>query len=303
METEVNLAAGAEKSLGLRSPCGSAGKESACNTGDLSSIPGLGRSPGEGKGYPLQYPGLENSMNCIVPGVAKSRTRLSDLLHFTSLPERRGARPVHTTWRVSLCTLDLDMHAGKQGGPRGFSARETSSNGWWVEEMRGWQEENPLGGASGEDPQAWGAGQPTLGALGWDPAGSTWRSSHTRGPAGGRGCSQPRLHPDTPEKADLRSRVERPGSQVARGGEGLRHWLTEELQPCSEGPTPVPPRPQHSVHLPGLRPRTSFPRKAQTQMRPVLLRGLLPEVLQALLRVGGVFLSFGRPLIACRPPC
>ena len=50
--------------LGL--PCGSAGKESACNAGDLSSIPGLGRSPGEGKGYPLQYSGLENSMECIV---------------------------------------------------------------------------------------------------------------------------------------------------------------------------------------------------------------------------------------------
>ena len=42
-------------------PCGSAGKESACNAGDLSSIPGLGRSPQEGKGYLLQYSGLENS--------------------------------------------------------------------------------------------------------------------------------------------------------------------------------------------------------------------------------------------------
>ena len=44
-------------------PCGSAGKESACNVEDLGSIPGLGRSPGEGKGYPLQYSGLENSMD------------------------------------------------------------------------------------------------------------------------------------------------------------------------------------------------------------------------------------------------
>ena len=59
-------------------PCGSAGKESACNVGDLGSIPGLGRSPGEGKDYPLQYCGLENSMDCIVHGVAKSWTRLSD---------------------------------------------------------------------------------------------------------------------------------------------------------------------------------------------------------------------------------
>ena len=59
-------------------PCGSAGKESACNVGDLSSIPVLGRYPGEGKGYPLQYSGLENSMDCVVHGVAKSWIRLND---------------------------------------------------------------------------------------------------------------------------------------------------------------------------------------------------------------------------------
>ena len=59
-------------------PGGSAGKESACNAGDLGSIPGLGRFPGEGKGYPLQHSGLENSTDCIVHGVAKSRTWLSD---------------------------------------------------------------------------------------------------------------------------------------------------------------------------------------------------------------------------------
>ena len=53
-------------------PCGSTGKESVCNAGDLGSIPGLGRSPGEGKGYPLQCSGLESSMNCIVHGVAMS---------------------------------------------------------------------------------------------------------------------------------------------------------------------------------------------------------------------------------------
>ena len=53
-------------------PCGSAGKDSTCNSGDLGSIPGLGKSPGEGKGYPLQYSGLENSMDCIVHAVAKS---------------------------------------------------------------------------------------------------------------------------------------------------------------------------------------------------------------------------------------
>ena len=52
--------------------CGSAGKESACNAEDLDSIPGLKRSPVEGKGYPLQYSGLENSRDCIVHGVAES---------------------------------------------------------------------------------------------------------------------------------------------------------------------------------------------------------------------------------------
>ena len=62
-------------------PCGSAGKESTCNVGDLGSIPGLGSSPGEGKGYALQYSDPENSMDCIVLGVMKSRTRQSDF-HF-----------------------------------------------------------------------------------------------------------------------------------------------------------------------------------------------------------------------------
>ena len=59
-------------------PCGSAGEESICYAGDLGSIPGLGRSPGERKGYPLQYSGLRNSTDCIVHGVAKSRTQLRD---------------------------------------------------------------------------------------------------------------------------------------------------------------------------------------------------------------------------------
>ena len=66
-------------------PCGSAGKEVAGNAGDLGSIPGLGRSLGEGNGYPLQYSGLENSMDCIVRGVAKSLTRLSEF-HFHFQP-------------------------------------------------------------------------------------------------------------------------------------------------------------------------------------------------------------------------
>ena len=55
-------------------PDSSVGKESVCNVGDLGSIPELGRSPGEGKGYPLQYSGLENSMDCVAHWVAKSWT-------------------------------------------------------------------------------------------------------------------------------------------------------------------------------------------------------------------------------------
>ena len=64
-------------------PCGAAGKESTCNVGNLGSIPGLGRSPGEGKGYPLQYSGLENSMDCIVHGVTKSQTWMSNFHFYT----------------------------------------------------------------------------------------------------------------------------------------------------------------------------------------------------------------------------
>ena len=68
----------------FQSVCGSADKESACNVGDLGSIPRLGRSPGEGNGYPLQYSGLENSMDCIVHRVTKGRTLLINChFHFS----------------------------------------------------------------------------------------------------------------------------------------------------------------------------------------------------------------------------
>ena len=62
-------------------PCSSDGKESTCSAGDLGLMPGFGRSPGEGKDYSLQYSGLENSVDCIVRGLAESQTRLSDF-HF-----------------------------------------------------------------------------------------------------------------------------------------------------------------------------------------------------------------------------
>ena len=60
--------------INLGFPGGSAGRESSCKAGDLGSIPGLGRSPGEGNGCPLQYSGLENSMDWIIPGAANSQT-------------------------------------------------------------------------------------------------------------------------------------------------------------------------------------------------------------------------------------
>ena len=63
--------------------------ESTCNAGDLGLIPGLGRSPGEGNGYPLQYSGLENPTDHIVLGVAKSQIRLSDFrFHFQMIQSR-----------------------------------------------------------------------------------------------------------------------------------------------------------------------------------------------------------------------
>ena len=67
-------------------PGGSAGKESTCNVRDLGSIPGLGRSPGEGNSYPLQCAGLENPMDCIDHGVAKNQTQLSNFhFHYLTL--------------------------------------------------------------------------------------------------------------------------------------------------------------------------------------------------------------------------
>ena len=82
----LSLSASNKTTTGMLAPtfsvqlktCGLAGKESASNARDLGSIPGLRRSPGEGKGYPLQYSGLENSRDYTVLGVTKGQTRLSD---------------------------------------------------------------------------------------------------------------------------------------------------------------------------------------------------------------------------------
>ena len=79
-------------------PGDSAGKESACNVGDLGSIPELGRSLGEGNGCPLQYFGPENSIDCIVHGVTKSQTQLSDF-NFTIKCKVTG---IDYFWKHSL---------------------------------------------------------------------------------------------------------------------------------------------------------------------------------------------------------
>ena len=88
-------------------PCGSDGKESALNEGDLGLIPGLGRCPGEGNGYPLQYSCLENPMDrracqATVQGVSKSWTHPSDE-HFSLFTEYVNA-PSHLE-----CSLILNM--------------------------------------------------------------------------------------------------------------------------------------------------------------------------------------------------
>ena len=104
---------------------GSAGKESACNVGDLGSNHGLGRYPGEGKGYPLLISGLENSIDSIAHGVAKSLTRLSDFhfhtkaLEWSSLvpgPEAKSSEIMNpTSFTVSchhfitLCFIALQI--------------------------------------------------------------------------------------------------------------------------------------------------------------------------------------------------
>ena len=88
-------------------PCGSAGKESICNVEDLGLTPGLGRSPGEGKGYPLQYSRLENLMDYTVYEVTERRTGLSDFhFHFR----------LNSCWSlVSFCVWEISRHGGNGG--------------------------------------------------------------------------------------------------------------------------------------------------------------------------------------------
>ena len=91
---------------GMGFPCGSPGKESACNSGDLGSIPGLGRSPGEGKGHLLQHSGLENSMDSPWGRKELDRTkRLSVSLSISQykLKSQRTNKTLKTFSSISSC--------------------------------------------------------------------------------------------------------------------------------------------------------------------------------------------------------
>ena len=86
-------------------PDSSIGEESTCNAGDPGLVPQSGRSLGEGKGYPFQYSGLGNSMDCIVHRVTKSQTQLNDFhVHRASLVAQLVKNPpaMWETWARSL---------------------------------------------------------------------------------------------------------------------------------------------------------------------------------------------------------
>ena len=98
-------------------PGGSDCEESTCNAGHLGSIPGLGRSPGEGKGYPLRCFGLEHFMYCMVHGVAKSWTRLNNFhFHFSpslTLCQTNIIATIPTNTWVQHVTLEIENMTSK----------------------------------------------------------------------------------------------------------------------------------------------------------------------------------------------
>ena len=127
-----------KKNLGF--PCGSAGKESAHDSGDLGSIPGLGRSPGEGKGYPLQYSGLEKSMDCIawtLKSMWSQRVRHNWAnFTFTSLSKEKIYcwiyTPMQWTW-VWVCSRHW-WWTGKTGMLQSMGSQRVGHD--WVTELK-----------------------------------------------------------------------------------------------------------------------------------------------------------------------
>ena len=173
--------------------CGSAGKESTCGGGDLGSIPGLGRSPGEGKGYPVQYCGLENSTDCIVHGVANSRTRLSDF-HFQPVSQSRLT--IMNKWNI-LSKFDSQGQGGSNNGAYSWLSGTHRQGAGMAE--RSYPASQVRGGGREEQSQARGQGRrpggPTphprsRGCLG---AGGLEELSHVEGQEGRRWGDTP--HP------------------------------------------------------------------------------------------------------------
>ena len=126
--------------------CGSAGKESACSVGDLGLMSGLGRSPIEGKGYPLQYSGLENSMECIVHGVRKSRTWLKDF-HFSFI--WRQIPRENAMWQLRIQVITDEGMAkisskppkamkGKKRFPLSFQSKHDPADTSWCLDFSFW---------------------------------------------------------------------------------------------------------------------------------------------------------------------
>ena len=102
-------------------------KNSACNAGDLGLIPGLGRSPREGKGSPLQYSGLENPMGCIVHGVAKSWTEWLSLLFRAS--QHKG-RENWIPWKTGRAWGNM-LLVGRDAALKTAGQRPLTRFQWW----------------------------------------------------------------------------------------------------------------------------------------------------------------------------
>ena len=134
---------------------GSAGKKSACNEGDLGSIPGLGRSSRKGKGYPLQYFGLENSVGWKVHGVTKSRTQ--QLSHVPRICNKK-AEYLPNEWYSYYMQWGLGSYPYKLMAWTGFTGtcgmgriwigREGEINSWkrdeWVGDLREFKQEREV---------------------------------------------------------------------------------------------------------------------------------------------------------------
>ena len=138
-------------------PCGSAGKESACNAVDPGSISGSGRSPGEGTGYPRQYSGPKNSLDCIVHGVTKSQTQLSNFhFHFIFLGSKNHCWQWLQPWNWKTFTpwkgsydhprqhIKKQRHhfANKAPYTQSYDFHSSHAQMWELDHKEGWAPKN-----------------------------------------------------------------------------------------------------------------------------------------------------------------